>query len=231
MNTNHKKAAKIVSFIVLAAVIIFLTIVCIPLVKMLSSEEGRLELQAMIEADLAWGIVIYLVLQILQVLVAIIPGGVIQILGGVLFGGVWGTFLCIGGILLGTVIVYVLVKKFGKPLVEAFFDEKVVTKFSFLQDSKKLELAIFILFLIPGIPKDLLTYVAPLTKIKMSSFLILSTLARIPAIIMSTVFGSTLSNGNIVAAIIIFAIVACLGIVGILYKDRWLNSLRNLKRK
>lgn len=231
MNTNHKKAAKIVSFIVLAAVIIFLTIVCIPLVKMLSSEEGRLELQAMIEADLAWGIVIYLVLQILQVLVAIIPGGVIQILGGVLFGGVWGTFLCIGGILLGTVIVYVLVKKFGKPLVEAFFDEKVVTKFSFLQDSKKLELAIFILFLIPGIPKDLLTYVAPLTKIKMSSFLVLSTLARIPAIIMSTVFGSTLSNGNIVAAIIIFAIVACLGIVGILYKDRWLNSLRNLKRK
>lgn len=231
MNTNHKKAAKIVSFIVLAAVIIFLTIVCIPLVKMLSSEEGRLELQAMIEADLAWGIVIYLVLQILQVLIAIIPGGVIQILGGVLFGGVWGTFLCIGGILLGTVIVYVLVKKFGKPLVEAFFDEKVVTKFSFLQDSKKLELAIFILFLIPGIPKDLLTYVAPLTKIKMSSFLILSTLARIPAIIMSTVFGSTLSNGNIVAAIIIFAIVACLGIVGILYKDRWLNSLRNLKRK
>lgn len=231
MNTNHKKAAKIVSFIVLAAVIIFLTIVCIPLVKMLSSEEGKLELQAMIEADLAWGIVIYLVLQILQVLVAIIPGGVIQILGGVLFGGVWGTFLCIGGILLGTVIVYVLVKKFGKPLVEAFFDEKVVTKFSFLQDSKKLELAIFILFLIPGIPKDLLTYVAPLTKIKMSSFLILSTLARIPAIIMSTVFGSTLSNGNIVAAIIIFAIVACLGIVGILYKDRWLNSLRNLKRK
>ncbi len=231
MNTNHKKAAKIVSFIVLAAVIIFLTIVCIPLVKMLSSEEGRLELQAMIEADLAWGIVIYLVLQILQVLIAIIPGGVIQILGGVLFGGVWGTFLCIGGILLGTVIVYVLVKKFGKPLVEAFFDEKVVTKFSFLQDSKKLELAIFILFLIPGIPKDLLTYVAPLTKIKMSSFLVLSTLARIPAIIMSTVFGSTLSNGNIVAAIIIFAIVACLGIVGILYKDRWLNSLRNLKRK
>lgn len=231
MNTNHKKAAKIVSFIVLAAVIIFLTIVCIPLVKMLSSEEGRLELQAMIEADLAWGIVIYLVLQILQVLIAIIPGGVIQILGGVLFGGVWGTFLCIGGILLGTFIVYVLVKKFGKPLVEAFFDEKVVTKFSFLQDSKKLELAIFILFLIPGIPKDLLTYVAPLTKIKMSSFLILSTLARIPAIIMSTVFGSTLSNGNIVAAIIIFAIVACLGIVGILYKDRWLNSLRNLKRK
>ncbi len=231
MNSKHKNTVKIVSFIIFAVVMIFLSIICIPLVKMLSSEEGRLELQGIIKADMAWGIVIYLVLQILQVIVALVPGGVIQILGGVLFGGFWGTILCICGILLGAIIVYVLVKKFGKPLIEAFFDDKVVTRFSFLQDSKKLELVIFILFLIPGIPKDLLTYIAPLTKIKMSSFLTLSTLARIPAIIMSTVFGSTLSSGNIVAAIVIFIIVACLGIMGILYKDKWINALRNLKRK
>lgn len=231
MNSKHKNTVKIVSFIIFAVVMIFLSIICIPLVKMLSSEEGRLELQGIIKADMTWGIVIYLVLQILQVIVALVPGGVIQILGGVLFGGFWGTILCICGILLGAIIVYVLVKKFGKPLIEAFFDDKVVTRFSFLQDSKKLELVIFILFLIPGIPKDLLTYIAPLTKIKMSSFLTLSTLARIPAIIMSTVFGSTLSSGNIVAAIVIFIIVACLGIMGILYKDKWINALRNLKRK
>lgn len=231
MNSKHKNTVKIVSFIIFAVVMIFLSIICIPLVKMLSSEEGRLELQGIIKADMTWGIVIYLVLQILQVIVALVPGGVIQILGGILFGGFWGTILCICGILLGAIIVYVLVKKFGKPLIEAFFDDKVVTRFSFLQDSKKLELVIFILFLIPGIPKDLLTYIAPLTKIKMSSFLTLSTLARIPAIIMSTVFGSTLSSGNIVAALVIFIIVACLGIMGILYKDKWINALRNLKRK
>lgn len=231
MKSKNQRMVKIVSFVIFAVVIVFLTIVCIPLAKMLVSEEGRAQLEELIARDLGWGIVIYLVLQILQVIVAIVPGGVIQIIGGVLFGGVWGTLLCIGGILLGTVTVYVLVKKFGKPLVEAFFDDKVVKKFSFLQDSKKLELAIFVLFLVPGIPKDMLTYVAPLTKIKMSSFLTLSTLARIPAIIMSTVFGSTLSNGNIAAAIVIFAIVAVLGIMGILYKDKWLNSLRNLKRK
>ena len=231
MNSKHKNTVKIVSFIIFAVIMVFLSIICIPLVKMLSSEEGRLELQGIIKADMTWGIVIYLVLQILQVIVALVPGGVIQILGGVLFGGFWGTILCICGILLGAIIVYVLVKKFGKPLIEAFFDDKVVTRFSFLQDSKKLELVIFILFLIPGIPKDLLTYIAPLTKIKMSSFLTLSTLARIPAIIMSTVFGSTLSSGNIVAALVIFIIVACLGIMGILYKDKWINALRNLKRK
>ncbi|MBQ8623473.1 MAG: TVP38/TMEM64 family protein [Oscillospiraceae bacterium] len=231
MKVKNKKTFKIVSFVIFAVVIAFLTIVCIPLAKMLISEEGRAQLEAIIANDLGWGIVIFLVLQVLQVIVALIPGGVIQILGGVLFGGFWGTILCILGILLGTVIIYVMVKNFGKPLVEAVFDEKVVKRFSFLQDSKKLELVIFILFLIPGIPKDLLTYVAPLTPIKMTDFLLLSTLARIPAIIMSTVFGSSLSDGNIFTAIVIFVIVAVLGIVGILYKDKLLNVLRNLKRK
>ncbi len=231
MKHKNQKMIKIVSFVIFAVIIVFLTVICIPLAKMLISEEGRAQLEEFISRDFALGIVIYLILQILQVIVAIVPGGVIQILGGVLFGGIWGTILCICGILLGSVIVFMLVKKFGKPLVEAFFDDKIVLKFNFLQDSKKLELVIFVLFLIPGIPKDLLTYIAPLTKIKISSFLTLSTLARIPAIIMSTVFGSTLSNGNIAAAIVIFTIVAAMGIIGILYKDMWLNSLRNLKRK
>lgn len=231
MRSKNQKTLKIVSFVIFAVVIAFLTIICIPLAKMLVTEEGRAELEAIIANDLGWGIVIYMILQILQVIVAIVPGGVIQILGGVLFGGFWGTILCIAGIFLGTVIVYLLVKNFGKPLVEAFFDDKIVSKFGFLQDSKKLELVIFILFLIPGIPKDLLTYIAPLTKIKMSNFLVLSTLARAPAIIMSTVFGSSLSDGNIITAVVIFIIVAVLGIVGILYKDKCIDVLRNLKRK
>lgn len=231
MELKNKKAFKIVSFVIFVSVIIFLTIVCIPLAKMLISEEGRAQLEAIIAKDLGLGIVIFLVLQVLQVIIALIPGGVIQILGGVLFGGLWGTLLCIAGILLGTLIIYVLVKNFGKPLVEAVFDDKVVKRFSFLQDSKKLELVIFILFLLPGLPKDLLTYVAPLTKIKMTTFVVLSTLARVPAIIMSTVFGSSLSDGNIFNAIVIFIIVAVMGVIGILYKDKLLDVLRNLKRK
>lgn len=231
MKLKNKKTFKIVSFVIFVSVIIFLTIVCIPLAKMLISEEGRAQLEAIIAKDLGWGIVIFLVLQVLQVIIALIPGGVIQILGGVLFGGLWGTLLCIAGILLGTLIIYLLVKNFGKPLVEAVFDDKVVKRFSFLQDSKKLELVIFILFLLPGLPKDLLTYVAPLTKIKMTTFVVLSTLARVPAIIMSTVFGSSLSDGNIFNAIVIFIIVAVMGVIGILYKDKLLDVLRNLKRK
>ncbi len=231
MKSKNPKTIKIVSFVIFVAVIVFLTVVCIPLAKMLASEEGRAELEAFIAKDFVWGIIIFLILQILQVIVALIPGGVIQVLGGVLFGGVLGTVLCIVGILLGTLVIYLLVKNFGKPFVESVFDDKVVKRFGFLQDTKKLELVIFILFLLPGLPKDLLTYLAPLTKIKMSTFLFLSTLARVPAIIMSTVFGSSLSDGNILTASVVFIIIALMGIIGILYKDRLLDMLRNLKRK
>ena len=93
-------------------------------------------------------------------------------------------------------------------------------KLAILNDSKKLELAVFILFLIPGVPKDALTYIAPLTRIKPSSFFLLSMLARSPAIIMSTFFGANLGEGNILEAVILFALVAVFGIIGVLYSDR-----------
>lgn len=230
MNGDKKKIFKSISVIILIAFIALVTVLCIPLGKLISSEEGRLELERIVSEDFVLGVIIYLLLMVLQIVVAILPGGVVQILGGVLFGGIIGTLLCISGVILGTCSVYYLVKAFGKPLIDSFFDEKIVSKYSFLQDSKKLELVVFILFLIPGIPKDLLTYIAPLTKIKFSTFLVLSTLARIPAVILSTVFGSSLGDGNYVTMIIVFLVVALIGIIGILYKDMWLERLKNLKR-
>ena len=172
------------------------------------------------------GLSVYLLLQVLQVVVALIPGGVIQILGGVLFGKFMGTFWCVLGILLGTIVVFMTVRKFGMPVVEAFIDQKGIKRFEFLNNSKKLELVVFILFLIPGVPKDVLTYIAPLTKIKPMNFFILSMLGRLPAIILSTVFGATLSEGNIFEALIVFAVVAVAGILGILYSDKAIASIK-----
>jgi len=73
--------------------------------------------------------------------------------------------LCLTGALIGTVIVYYLVRKFGKPLVFKFFPEEKFNAVKILNDDKKLTFTIFLLFLIPGTPKDFLTYIAGLTKI------------------------------------------------------------------
>ena len=112
------------------------------------------------------------------------------------------------------------------PVVEAFIDQKGIKRFEFLNNSKKLELVVFILFLIPGVPKDVLTYIAPLTKIKPMNFFVLSMLGRLPAIILSTVFGATLSEGNIFEAIIVFVVVAIAGVLGILYSDKAIAAIK-----
>lgn len=229
-SSKRKKVIRIVSLCILVAVMIFVTIICIPIVKMLSTEEGRAGLERLVDSNFLLGVCVYMFLQVLQVLVALIPGGVIQILGGVLFGNFWGTVLCSLGILAGSAIVFFMVRRFGMPVVEAFIDRKGIKKFEFLNDTKKLEITVFILFLIPGMPKDVLTYLAPLTKIKPSSFLALSMLGRFPAILLSIVFGANLSEGNILAAVIIFAVVAVVGIIGILYNGKIVAYIKSRRK-
>lgn len=227
MSEKHKRAVKAAALCIFILVTVALTAVCLPIVPMLASDEGRAKLETLVNHNLILGIAVFLFLQVLQIVVALIPGAVVQILGGVLFGGFWGSVLCIVGTLLGEAVVFYIVRWLGMPLVEALIDSKGIKRLSFLQDTKKVELAVFILFLIPVMPKDALTYIAPLTKIKASTFFLLSITARAPAMIMSIVFGSSLGRGNIIAAIIISVIVAVAGITGILYKDKIIGFFKS----
>ena len=229
MNDKHKKAVRIAALFIFIGVTVALTVVCFPIVPMLTSDDGRARLEALVDSNMVLGIALFLFLQVLQIVVALIPGAVVQILGGVLFGGFWGSVLSIIGTLAGEAVVFYIVRWLGMPLVESLIDSKGIKKLSFLQDTKKVELAVFILFLIPVMPKDALTYIAPLTKIKPAAFFILSMSARAPSMIMSIVFGSSLGKGNILLAVILSAVVAILGIVSILYKDRVISLFRDAK--
>ena len=230
LSDKQKKTVRTSAFAIFLVVIILLTVVCLPIVPMLASEEGRAKLEALVDSNLILGVIVFMFLQVLQIVVALIPGAVVQILGGVLFGGFWGSVLCILGTLAGEVIVFYIVRLLGMPIVEALIDSKGIKKLGFLQDTKKVELAVFILFLIPVMPKDALTYIAPLTRIKPSTFFVLSITARAPAMVMSIVFGSSLSSGNIFMSVLIFVIVAIAGIVGILYKDRIIDIFRTARK-
>ena len=230
MNQKHKKAVRIASVVIFFAVMIILTAVCWPVVRLIQSDDGRMVLKDFVSDNIFLGVLMFLALQILQIVVALIPGAVVQVLGGVLFGGFWGTLLCVLGTFLGEAIVFYVVRRFGKPFVEAVIDSKNIKRLSFLQDTKKCELAVFILFLIPVMPKDALTYIAPLTRIKPSSFFLLSMLARSPWLVVSNVFGSSLESGNLLIMVVMVAIVAVGGVVGILYKDRIINAFRSARK-
>ncbi len=162
----------------------------------------------------AW--LIALGIQILQVVIAFIPGEAVEIGVGYAFGAVGGTLICIAGVTIASVAVFLLTKKLGIKFVELFISREKIESLAFLGNENKLRKLIFILFFIPGTPKDLLTYVAGLTPIKLTEFLLISGVARLPSIVSSTVGGKYLAEKNYVAAGIVFAVTAVVSLTGLL---------------
>lgn len=228
------KKSKAVKIIILVLVIIFcicLTIVLIPVINSLRTEEGKKWLEDIMDKLGFFGPIVFVLAEIVQIILAFIPGGPVEIMGGALFGPVKALILCEIGIFLATLIVYNLVKKFGKPIVNMFVSEEKFQKFKFLHDEKKLELVVFIFLMIPGTPKDVITYIASLTEIKPFRFYVLATIARIPALTLCVVFGDSLQERNYALAIIVFAITAVIGITGILLNNRITDKRRSLVEK
>ncbi len=151
----------------------------------------------------------------LQVVFAIIPGEPMEIGAGYAFGSIEGTLLCLAGAAVGSSIIYLFTKKFGIKLVEAFISKEKILSLSFIKNTKKLNLLIFILFFIPGTPKDIFTYFIGLTPMKLHIFLLISSIARIPSVITSTISGDALVSQNYGFAIAVFVITAVVSTAGI----------------
>lgn len=156
----------------------------------------------------------------MQVVVALVPGEPFEVAAGFVFGWLQGTLLCLIGIAAASLLVFVLVRVFGKKVVELFFQEDKIRQYAFLQNEKRLNILVFILFLIPGTPKDLLTYVVPLTPMKWTDFLWITLLARIPSLVSSTVTGHLAQKEKYIAAVITYGITLVVS-AGLIIWYRW----------
>lgn len=225
---RHKKKVQMITF---AAFVLFIaagTLAAIPMIKAFKTEEGLHHLKDVLSSyNIFAEIGIFVFIQALQVVIAVIPP--IQIVGGLMFGWLWGGLLSFAGTALGTMLIFVIVHKFGRPIVEAFVDEKHFKRYDFLQNEKKLTAALMILYLIPGIPKDVISYIVPLTPIRRKDFLCYVLPCRLPAIMMSTVLGSNVGDGNFKSALIVLAAAAAVGVVGYIFKDRIVDKLKKKK--
>lgn len=157
----------------------------------------------------------FLGMTILQIVVAIIPGEPLELGAGYAFGFWRGTLLCELGILLGGLLVFLFVRRFGVKAVEVFFPREKIDHLRFLHNEKRLEFWVFILFFIPGTPKDIMTYIVPLTPMKLSTFLLLSTVARLPSVVTSTLGGNALGTGKWLTAVIVFGATALASAIGV----------------
>ncbi|MFR2788112.1 MAG: TVP38/TMEM64 family protein [Clostridia bacterium] len=211
MSKNNKvKIFKIILTIMLLILIIGIIAYLFPVMKNLSSIEGQVAFKQKVEDSGILGMLSLFGLQVAQIFLIIVPGEPIEILAGMCYGGLWGTVFIMVSAFIISITIFLLVRKFGKQFVYSFCSEERVKKIEnskLFNNPKKIEMIMLILFLIPGTPKDLLVYIAGLLPIKPLKFILISSIARFPSVISSTLAGENLAVGDWKMSIILYAIV------------------------
>ena len=215
------KAFKFSLFIIVVIILIVLTSHLFPIMKNLSTIEGQIEFKNRVSNMGAMGYLVLFGLQFAQMFLAILPGEPIEVLAGMYYGTFGGLIFIFVSVFIISTIIFFAVKKYGKKFVYGFCSKEKIEKIEnskLFQNPKKIEWIMLILFLMPGTPKDLLIYIAGLLPVKPLRFILISTFARFPSVISSTLVGSSLLKGNwkfsisiyvvtfIIVALIIFII-------------------------
>ncbi|MBR5424548.1 MAG: TVP38/TMEM64 family protein [Clostridia bacterium] len=175
--------------------------------------------RAWIDGFGVWGVIVFVAIRVVQTVFKFIPTEPIEIGAGLVWGWFGGFALCLLGNIIGSVIILFMTRRIGTRILHVFRLENKLQSMRFLQDREKRNRLLFIFYLVPGTPKDTMTYFVGLTDINWTEFLILSSIARIPAIVSSTICGDFLGANNFKVAAIVFIVSALLSIPGgILYK-------------
>ena len=218
MTDRHKKLVSILALILFVAFMVLLfRFVGVPMIRFI---EDPAQYRSWIEGKGILAQLSFVAMVFFQVIVAIIPGEPLEICAGYTFGALEGTVLCLLGIGLGSAAIFLLVRSLGVKLVEVFFSVDKIRSMRFLKESHKRNMLTFIVMFIPGTPKDLISYFIGLTDMKFYEWIVISTIARIPSIVTSTIGGSALAEKNYKFAVIIFVAAAVISIAGILIYNK-----------
>lgn len=175
-----------------------------------------------------FGPLAYILVQILQTIIAPIPGNVVGAVGGFLFG-FWGILWTTIGSAIGVFIVFYLAKKYGRKLVLKLTKKKDLGKFDKIPEERAGTI-FFMLFLIPGLPDDIISYAAGLSKISIPKLLVLWVVGRMPAVIVTNYIGMGIEEGKLVETGILLGVSALIvGIVAINNK-KIVSFVENLGR-
>lgn len=158
-------------------------------------------------------------LQILQVVICVIPGQPIQFASSYIFGVGIGFALSITGAVIGTVIAYFLAKVLGSGAMHLFFNENTLNEYQRRLNSGRGLLLAFLIYLIPGVPKDLVSYAAGISEMRFLPFLLISTLGRSPGMIASLLLGHFFGKRDLRAIIILSVTILLILIVCIIKRS------------
>ncbi len=223
MKSNKSKYFKIILTVLAVLFIAGIIWKLAPLMTNLSTHEGQVQFKEQINNMGVTGGLMLMGLELLQIILVVLPAEPLEVLAGMCYG-TWGGFLFITfASFISTIMIYFLVAKLGKKVLENFISKEKIEKIEnskFLQDTSRLEFIMALLFFIPGTPKDLLVYIGALLPIKPMHFILISTFARFPSIISSTMVGNSLTKGEWIISLIIYGITFVITAIGIYVSKR-----------
>lgn len=218
MKEKHRKIVWGVAFALFLLFLLAVTwFVGGPMVRLAREPE---RFQAWVDSYGIWSRLIFVGIVVFQVLVAFVPGEPIELAAGYIFGVLEGSLLTMAGFLTGSWIIFVLVRRFGIKLVEVFFSKEKIAEVSFLKNPKKTRILAFILMMIPGTPKDFLSYFAGLTQLTLRQWLGIVAVSRTFSLVTSAVTGAAAGEENYILSALMLLVTALISAVGILYYRR-----------
>lgn len=224
MKSRNINVLKIITAVVVLAILAGVTIYLFPIMKNIATPEGQAEFKNLIQNSGVKGMLILFALELAQILLAILPGEPLEILAGMCYGGFWGTVFIVASVAITTTIIVLAVRKFGKGLIYQLNDAEQIKKIEnskWFKNPQNIEYILIILFMIPGTPKDLLTYFGGILPVKTSRFIVIATIARFPSIISSTLAGANMMKGNwlMMAVVYVVPLLMALAVIAIMKKN------------
>ena len=225
-------ALQIILIALFVSLLIFLTIKIYPIFnKIQKNEEYRNQVVEILSGYGGWVSLIIIAAQVLQTILAVIPSGPIVMIAGILCHPALAIILCIIGQTIGGICVYYLVKLLGYKFVALFINPDSIKESKFLKNTKRCEVLMFGYLLIPALPKDIVSFVAPFTKIKVKNFILINLFARIPMTIVTVFMGSSLISGAYIIAIILGIISLLLAILCFIFNGKIVAFLERKQAK
>lgn len=223
MKVIKNQMAKKVIFVMMGLIMVILLFKFMPQIIKLTVSMDAFRSYILSQGKL--GPLSFVLFQVLQTVIAPVPGEVVQIAGGYIYGVTLGTLYNTIGLLLGAMIAFYFTRYLGGAFVEKLLTKKKFLWIGNILNSKKASIFLFIIFVIPGLPKDLFIYAAALTKIRPLKFFSILIVARFPWLLASVSVGANMYQKNYVSTIIISVVALLAFVLGIIYKDKLMNKL------
>ena len=212
-----KKEARILEFVALIVLIIVLSILFWkPFTRLFSNLD---DIRDFILDFGALAPIIFILFGALQTLISPLPGQLAGLASGYIFGAFAGTIYSMLGVVIGSSIAFFIGRRYGRPIVEKFVDERKLRKADRIIH-KGGRYIIFLIFLLPGLPDDIACYAAGLTSIKIRTLVVIAAIGRFPGFLMLNLAGAGVASGNSKIFWIFFAVMVLGALIVYIYRNK-----------